>query len=72
MIEHFVLCVMVSESGNGLASEEKKLLLERYGLNPDEFLSEPSPPKVPSRTSPHIRSLVCWLRKSKEGRKIEY
>ncbi|XP_059450174.1 uncharacterized protein LOC132181116 isoform X4 [Corylus avellana] len=32
--------------GNGLASEEKKLLLESYGLDPDEFLSEPPPPKV--------------------------
>ncbi|KAB1211629.1 putative rRNA methyltransferase YlbH [Morella rubra] len=37
------------KSGNGLASEEKKLLLERYGLNPDEFLSEPSPPKKKGR-----------------------
>lgn len=38
---------MVVESGNGLASEEKKILLERYGYDADEFLSQASP-KVPS------------------------
>jgi hypothetical protein len=49
---------MVSEAENGLASEDKKLLLERYGLDPDEFLSEPPPPKVlslPSKTP-----FGCW------------
>lgn len=34
---------MVVESGNGLASEEKRILLERYGYNADEFLSQASP-----------------------------
>lgn len=34
---------MVVESGNGLASEEKRVLLERYGYNADEFLSQASP-----------------------------
>ncbi|KAF8399374.1 hypothetical protein HHK36_015239 [Tetracentron sinense] len=28
---------------NGLVSDEKKEFLERYGLNPDDFSSEPSP-----------------------------
>lgn len=37
------------KQGNGLASEEKKLLLERYGLDPDEFLSEPPPSKTRGR-----------------------
>jgi hypothetical protein len=53
LIEPFAFCGMVSEPVNGLASEEKKLLLESYGLDPDEFLSEPPPPKVlslPSKT----------------------
>ncbi|KAF3444727.1 hypothetical protein FNV43_RR14420 [Rhamnella rubrinervis] len=31
------------ESGNRAVSESKRKLLEQYGLNPDEFLSEPSP-----------------------------
>ncbi|XP_052191192.1 uncharacterized protein LOC127800553 [Diospyros lotus] len=31
------------KSGNGLASDRKRELLERYGLNLDEFLSEPPP-----------------------------
>ena len=30
----------VAESGNGLASQEKKILLERYGYDADEFLAE--------------------------------
>lgn len=34
---------MASESGEGLASEKKRELLQSYGLNPDEFLSDPSP-----------------------------
>ena len=38
--------LLLSESRNDLASEEKKLLLESYGLDPHEFLSEPAPPKV--------------------------
>lgn len=46
LTEPFAFCGMVSEAENGLASEDKKLLLERYGLDPDEFLSEPPPPKV--------------------------
>lgn len=46
---------MVAEAGDGLASEEKKLLLESYGLDPDEFLSEPLPPKVLSLPPPDSR-----------------
>ncbi|KAK9272273.1 hypothetical protein L1049_002644 [Liquidambar formosana] len=35
--------VFSNKSRNELAIEEKRELLERYGLDPDEFLSEPSP-----------------------------
>lgn len=66
LIEPFAFCGMVSEQGNGLASEEKKLLLERYGLDPDEFLSEPPPPKVLS-LSP-IQDSVWLLRNPKKGK----
>ncbi|KAF7802913.1 putative rRNA methyltransferase YlbH [Senna tora] len=38
-----VVVVSSSKSGNGLASEEKKVLLERYGYDADEFLSQASP-----------------------------
>ncbi|KAL7223981.1 hypothetical protein ACSBR1_025440 [Camellia fascicularis] len=31
------------ESNNGLSSDQKREFLERYGLNPDDFLSKPSP-----------------------------
>lgn len=37
---------MVAESSKESWSEAKRLLMERYGFNPDEALSEPSP-KVP-------------------------
>lgn len=37
--------VFSDKSRNDLASEDKKLLLESYGLDPHEFLSEPAPPK---------------------------
>ena len=38
---------MEGTSEKGPVSEEsKRELLEKYGLNPDEFLSEPSSPKV--------------------------
>ncbi|KAE8021616.1 hypothetical protein FH972_007492 [Carpinus fangiana] len=43
------IIVCSDKPGNGLASEEKKLLLESYGLDPDEFLSEPPPPKTRRR-----------------------
>lgn len=33
--------MLVSESENSV-SERRKKLLEQYGLDPDEFLSEPS------------------------------
>lgn len=33
-------------------SESERKLLEQYGLNPDEFLSEPSP---------KVRTLSLWL-----------
>lgn len=35
-------CVLISESGNDTVTERKKKLLEQYGLDPNEFLSEPS------------------------------
>ncbi|KAG6659402.1 hypothetical protein I3843_03G028300 [Carya illinoinensis] len=44
-----IIVFSYTEAGDGLASEEKKLLLERYGLDPDEFLSEPPPPKTRRR-----------------------
>lgn len=34
---------MASGSEKGLVSEKKRELLQSYGLNPDEFLSDPSP-----------------------------
>ncbi|XP_059642796.1 uncharacterized protein LOC132284690 [Cornus florida] len=34
------------KSKDGLATDQKRELLEQYGLNPDEFLSEPSPKKL--------------------------
>ncbi|KAI3409399.1 uncharacterized protein J3R85_019407, partial [Psidium guajava] len=44
------LLVLARKSGSGLASEEdKRELLERYGLNPDEFLSDPYPKKARRR-----------------------
>ncbi|KAK1563467.1 hypothetical protein Q3G72_027998 [Acer saccharum] len=36
------IIVLSSKSESGLTSEDKKELLRSYGLNPDEFLSEPS------------------------------
>ncbi|KAL3723219.1 hypothetical protein ACJRO7_035406 [Eucalyptus globulus] len=41
--------VLARKSGGGLASEDKRELLERYGLDPDEFLSDPSPNKARRR-----------------------
>ncbi|KAJ9683529.1 hypothetical protein PVL29_019208 [Vitis rotundifolia] len=35
--------ILSCKSGDGLANEEKKLLLERYGYDANEFVSEPSP-----------------------------
>ncbi|KAK4757061.1 hypothetical protein SAY87_007188 [Trapa incisa] len=35
--------VLAQSSEKGLMSEKKRELLQSYGLNPDEFLSEPSP-----------------------------
>ena len=35
--------MVLSESRDGLANEEKKLLLERYGYDANEFVSELSP-----------------------------
>lgn len=35
-------CVLVSESGSEAVTDRRKKLLEQYGLDPDEFLSEPS------------------------------
>lgn len=43
------------ESGSGLTSEDKRELLERYGLNPDEFLSDPSPKKVRACVGARVR-----------------
>uniref|UniRef100_M1A9F3 Uncharacterized protein n=1 Tax=Solanum tuberosum TaxID=4113 RepID=M1A9F3_SOLTU len=38
----FIITVS-SKSNNELSVDKKRQLLEQYGLNPDEFLSEPSP-----------------------------
>jgi hypothetical protein len=42
---NFVFYKLFAESGNGLASEEKKILLERYGydVDADDYFSESSP-----------------------------
>jgi hypothetical protein len=69
LIEPFAFCGMVSEPGNGLASEEKKLLLERYGLDPDEFLSEPPTPKVLSLSLSHPR--LCLVAEKTDIKEIE-
>ncbi|KAL7190439.1 hypothetical protein ACSBR2_022673 [Camellia fascicularis] len=37
------IVVYSSKSNNGLSSDQKREFLERYGLNPDDFLSKPSP-----------------------------
>ncbi|XP_065879132.1 uncharacterized protein [Euphorbia lathyris] len=37
------IIVCSQKSRNGLMREDKKALLERYGLDPNKFLSEPSP-----------------------------
>lgn len=41
----FSINLLFTESRNGEAIERKRELLEQYGLNPDEFLSE-TPPEV--------------------------
>lgn len=41
-MSYHLMCFF-SESEDGLANEEKKLLLERYGYDANEFVSEPSP-----------------------------
>ncbi|GLT35424.1 hypothetical protein SLA2020_098780 [Shorea laevis] len=38
--QRFFTIIVFSKSGNELASEDKKALLERYGLNPNEYLAE--------------------------------
>ncbi|XP_048327876.2 uncharacterized protein LOC107415407 isoform X2 [Ziziphus jujuba] len=43
------------ESGKGAASETKRKLLEQYGLNPDEFLSESSPKTRRRKERQHTR-----------------
>ncbi|KAL7199768.1 hypothetical protein ACSBR2_021966 [Camellia fascicularis] len=37
------IVVYSSKSNNGLSSDQKREFLERYGHNPDDFLSKPSP-----------------------------
>ncbi|CAL5410818.1 unnamed protein product [Camellia sinensis] len=37
------IVVYSSKSINGLSSDQKREFLERYGLNPNDFLSKPSP-----------------------------
>ncbi|THG00366.1 hypothetical protein TEA_004015 [Camellia sinensis var. sinensis] len=37
------IVVYSSKSNNGLSSDQNREFLERYGLNPDDFLSKPSP-----------------------------
>lgn len=37
------IITFAQKSTTGLANDQKRELLEQYGLNPDEFLSEPSP-----------------------------
>lgn len=39
----FVVALSSSNSSSGLARDQKRALLEQYGLNPDEYMSEPSP-----------------------------
>ncbi|KAF7130670.1 hypothetical protein RHSIM_Rhsim10G0029400 [Rhododendron simsii] len=41
-----------SKSKNDMASDQNRALLESYGIDPDEFLSEPSPPKERRRKEP--------------------
>ena len=36
--------ILFSESRSDLSSEDKKILLERYGLDPHDLLFEPPPP----------------------------
>ncbi|KAI6700616.1 hypothetical protein NL676_014940 [Syzygium grande] len=43
------LVVFARKSGGGLASEDKRELLERYGLDPADFLSDASPNKARRR-----------------------
>ncbi|PKI77769.1 hypothetical protein CRG98_001817, partial [Punica granatum] len=46
---------MVTESGEGLVTEKKKReLLQSYGLNPDEFLSDPSPKPRRGKDAPEM------------------
>lgn len=47
--------VLSSKSKNAMAIEQERALLEHYGLDPDEFLSEPSPPKESRKKEPQKR-----------------
>ncbi|XP_054800641.1 uncharacterized protein LOC129304843 [Prosopis cineraria] len=49
------LVVLCYKSGNGLASEEKRILLERYGYDADEFLSQASPKFKKKKEQPKTR-----------------
>ncbi|XP_028778640.1 uncharacterized protein LOC114735140 [Neltuma alba] len=49
------LVVVCYQSGNGLASEEKRILLERYGYDADEFLSQASPKFKKKKEQPKTR-----------------
>ncbi|ESR44280.1 hypothetical protein CICLE_v10012231mg [Citrus x clementina] len=65
--KRYPLIVFSYKSGTGLTSEDKKELLKRYGLDPDEFLSEPSP-KTRRRKEGRGSKLVVSDEKSQEER----
>lgn len=51
-----------TESGSGLIRGDKKALFERYGLDPNEFLSEPSSKVLSlSHSLSLFLSLILWL-----------
>ena len=39
-----LIAILLPESRSDLSSEDKKILLERYGLDPHDLLFEPPPP----------------------------